>query len=350
VSVWAGSRRYFAACVVLACETRVARADDTQPGASKDPFIWYRTSEGCPDGAAFVARLRGPARGARLAGAGDPVDFVVTLGSHDGRSVGKLERQTQGSTIAVREIEAKSCEEVADVLALTLVLTLAPNAQGTTPATEPNPSPPAEGVETEAKTAERARAPTPPTSERKPPRRLPAAPVASRPTVWVGARGGAFAGFLGSPGASAGLFGEVTPHRFVLPSASARATLVGAFAQEPKAPRFTMLLLAVRLEASPADLIGGSFHLRPCVGVELGRLAVESESDEGRSDSAPWASATAALRPTWELGPHWAFEAELGAFLPFSPYRVRSEDPRDGRHRLGRIALSGSVGVAVGLP
>lgn len=103
----------------------VAFALDAQ---SDGPVIWYRSSEGCPDGEAFLSRLARRAQGARLAQVNDRIDFVVTLGALEGRSSGKLERQTVGSTVAIREIETQSCEEAADVLALTLMLTLNPDS------------------------------------------------------------------------------------------------------------------------------------------------------------------------------------------------------------------------------
>src|SRR5262245_23121661 len=81
------------------------------------PVIWYRSSAGCPDGPAFLRRLHGRAEGARLAQVSDRIDFVVTLGNENGRSSGRLERQTTGSMVAMREIETTSCDEAADVLA-----------------------------------------------------------------------------------------------------------------------------------------------------------------------------------------------------------------------------------------
>lgn len=43
-----------------------------------EPSIWYRTGDGCPDGASFLERLGGQSVPARLAAVGDHVDFVVT--------------------------------------------------------------------------------------------------------------------------------------------------------------------------------------------------------------------------------------------------------------------------------
>src|SRR5262245_39186705 len=101
------------------------------PAAGAEPapvWVWYRTSEGCPDGASFVSRLSELGKTARLASVGDRVDFVVTLGAGPDESSGRLERQTRGGTVAIREYRDARCEQVAEALALTLDLALEPEA------------------------------------------------------------------------------------------------------------------------------------------------------------------------------------------------------------------------------
>jgi hypothetical protein len=80
--------------------------------------IWYRTSEGCPSGDDFVQRLADLGRAAHLADAGDHIDFVVTLGVGTPKSSGRLERQTTGGTVAIRDVEAENCSQVSEALAL----------------------------------------------------------------------------------------------------------------------------------------------------------------------------------------------------------------------------------------
>ena len=70
--------------------------------------VWYRTSAGCPDGDAFVARLSELGTAARLASVGDRVDFVVTLGNTPAESSGRLERQTRGGTVTDQPAAAAS--------------------------------------------------------------------------------------------------------------------------------------------------------------------------------------------------------------------------------------------------
>jgi hypothetical protein len=45
----------------------------------------------------------------KLAGAGDHVDFLVTLVDSGTETVGRLERQTRAGTIAIRELRDPSC-------------------------------------------------------------------------------------------------------------------------------------------------------------------------------------------------------------------------------------------------
>jgi hypothetical protein len=89
--------------------------------------IWYRTSEGCPSGDDFVQRLADLGRAAHLADAGDHIDFVVTLGVGTPKSSGRLERQTTGGTVAIRDVEAENCSQVSEALALSLDLALGPH-------------------------------------------------------------------------------------------------------------------------------------------------------------------------------------------------------------------------------
>jgi hypothetical protein len=54
------------------------------------------------------------------------VDFVVTVAHAAEQSSGRLERQTELGTMAIREISAGRCDEVVEGLALSLDLALDP--------------------------------------------------------------------------------------------------------------------------------------------------------------------------------------------------------------------------------
>ncbi|HEY0469423.1 MAG TPA: hypothetical protein VGC79_34775, partial [Polyangiaceae bacterium] len=97
------------------------------------PAVWYRASEACPDGRQFLEKLAESSRQARLAQAGDHIDFVVTLVANGHETVGRLERQTDSGIVAIRELRDATCERVADALALSLGLALGPGDSNVTP-------------------------------------------------------------------------------------------------------------------------------------------------------------------------------------------------------------------------
>jgi hypothetical protein len=140
--------------------------------AERKPIVWYRFSGDCPSGEEFVQRLDALGLKARLAQVQDSVDFVVTLGSSEGRSQGRLERQTTAGTVAIRDIEAGSCDSVAKAMAFSLLLTFNPEAEVEVPASEATTaSPPPE------------QGPAPSAAQPRPARTHPArrSPAAARP-------------------------------------------------------------------------------------------------------------------------------------------------------------------------
>lgn len=120
-----------AACLGVALATpalAAAEPDGASAVQGDAPIrVWYRSSEGCPDGDRFVGRLSELGRRATLARVGDRVDFVVTLAAEPEQSTGRLERQTERGTVAIRQLDASACSEVAEALALSLELALAPD-------------------------------------------------------------------------------------------------------------------------------------------------------------------------------------------------------------------------------
>src|SRR4051812_9995401 len=103
---------------------------------AEPPAVWYRASEACPSGAQFLEKLAENARHARLAQAGDHIDFVVTLVANRDETVGRLERQTNSGVVAIRELRDATCGQVADALALSLGLALTPGTSSATPVLE----------------------------------------------------------------------------------------------------------------------------------------------------------------------------------------------------------------------
>ena len=243
--------------------------------------IWYRSSEGCPDGNAFVGLLRRLGREATLARVGDRVDFVVTVAHADRESSGRLERQSSERTVAIRDVTAATCEEVAEVLSLSLDLALQPGAELP--------------------------------SEASPP---PSATWQQRLGAQLTLETGLARAVL--PGAA--LFIEVGP---ALQAWSLRLSFRGAYGEPDAAVDLNVGLLASRVEACWAWVVG-DVALGPCGGVDIGLVFAESPGNNGRSDVGLWSSAAAHGRAGWQLG-RLALEAQVGLLVPFVRYRFSAE-------------------------
>jgi len=270
------------------------------PAAAGPPLrIWYRSSEGCPDGAAFIALLGRLGRAGSLATVGDRVDFVVTVAYTPARSSGRLERQSNEGAVAIRDVSAPSCAEVADALALSLDLALEPGAPEAAPA--------------------------------------PPAPWQTR----LGAQGQIFTGLAGAVLPGAALFVDLGHG---VPAWSGRLSLWGARGAQDAEVELRLGLLASRLE-SCWTWSAGVLAVSPCLGVDLGLLTAEGEGNGGRSDTGFWSSGVAHLRTGWHLSPAVALEAQAGLIVPFVRYRFDAVTGAEVAESAA-VGLSGALGVS----
>jgi len=312
--------------------------------AAAEPSIWYRTGEGCPDGASFLDRLDRRSVRARLAAVGDPVDFVVTLGTSGDRSSGRLERQTSGGTIAIREVTDPSCEAVADALALSLALSLDPAVQvpPAPPAIAENAAP-SEEAPRPSETPETEVAAAPPVKSTRPvASALPVAAPDDQAKLRVGAAVAAADLFEGPWLLEAGPFVEgEAPASFVLPRATLRVALQGGLRADGGADA-RVWLAAARLEACPLEVARGAFSVRPCAAVDAGAIGA---SAAGADDTAPWAALAAHLRLRFDLQP-LAFELQAGGIAPITRYEVAAADSGVILEETRPIGFAGAVGVS----
>lgn len=303
-------------------------------------WVWYRTSEGCPDGPAFVGRLSALGKDARLARVGDRVDFVVTLGHGASGSSGRLERQTSDGTVAIQEYRDASCEHVAEALALTLDLALEPAAKRAAP---------------------------------------PAAPVAAARDVPVAvddplavdgsAAGATSAAPAGAPGAGFSLGAQATLASGVAPAVLPggalfvalepswglvqvlRATLLAGYrASSAPAGDLDVLLMSARVEGCPLAWRGGSLSLTPCAGVEGGLLRASGAGALGTSDAGLWGSALALGRLGIALGAGVQLEAQAAARLPLVRYEMGSVDGSAAWFQTPPVGVEAGVGMAWQIP
>jgi hypothetical protein len=278
--------------------------------------VWYRSSAGCPDGAAFIALLQRFGRQGELASVGDRVDFVVTVAHAPSQSTGRLERQSSEQTVAIRDVAAASCDEAAEVLALSLELALQP-AVTAAPDVVPNAVPDA------------ARPPPAPTIAR-------VAEPSWQPRL--GAQATFVSGVARAALPGAALFFDLRPSRGAW---SGRVSLRGARGERDAAIGLGLWLLAARAEACWGWPFG-ALSLGPCGGLDAGVLRVEGAGDAGRSDDGFWGSAVLHARLGWQLGRALTLEAQAGALVPFVRHRFEAATG-------GEVERSAPVGADVAL-
>lgn len=325
-----------------------------EPGATPTS-IWYRSSDRCPDGAAFLERLEQLGRSARLADAGDTIDFVVTLGAKDGGSFGRLERQTERGTVAIREVEAPACVEVADALALSLDLALDPG-QGTDA-----PPPPARAPEAPIG-SEGAAPQTPPTvsatetpSTLQPVPALSSVPATStapsaeqgqlpRAGARLGAQGILLTGVGDAPLLGAAVFGELS-FGPITPRVSVWGA-TGASAVEESTLR--MWLFAARLEGCLGPFGARQLYVHPCAGADVGVVSARYAAENGGSDSGAWVSPTLLGRGSWSFLERVTVEAQIGLYVPLFSYDV-GDPGEDSLANTDPVGVQAAVGLGVAL-
>lgn len=306
--------------------------------------IWYRSADGCPSASAFLERLAAREVEAAVARAGDRVDFVVTLGRDERGSSGSLERQSAEGTIAIRQVEAASCEAVADALVLTLALSVEPAGVG----------PPAPVASSDPE-----RAPHDPPSE---PERAPAAVQPRPPAADTNSVSSAAAehpswrpslGAHGSVGTLAGGGVLVGGSAFVDVSAAGgwrprgRLSFVAAFTA-PTAELDIDLLLG-RLEGCPIT-VGLRFTFEPCVALDLGSLRARNSGTGGQSDAGFWSAGWGLIRGAYEPSYTWALELEGGISVPFSHYALAGGEPRHTLAETHGVTFGLAAGARVSWP
>ncbi|MGO8993086.1 MAG: hypothetical protein ACLQVI_07145 [Polyangiaceae bacterium] len=120
-----------AALLLAASGVAIAAADD----AGEPVRLEYRAAGECPDEAAFVARVRARTARARFVGAGEgekarTFKVELTAGVHPSGSVTVMNGLRSEGT---RHLDADSCADVADALALMVALAVDPHALSAAP-------------------------------------------------------------------------------------------------------------------------------------------------------------------------------------------------------------------------
>lgn len=325
--------------------------------------VWFRSSEGCPTGEQFIARVATQQRPVRLARAGDRVDFVVTLSKSSETATGRLERQTSSGTIAISDIRDPNCATVGEALALSLGLSLAPeqpasprregptNVASTPTAAVQTPAPAPSSASARGEKPSQLHASKKPVSSSNnaaPPEVAAAAasqPSARALTPWA-------LGVLGE-----GAFG-LNPHAiwggYVFLERRgdesspwlARAGVAVHHGSEPDARgSVEQWLISSRMSGCPLSWHTRSWYFAPCVELDLGVITAGGGSATGKQATAFWGTVGAAARLGLRLNAV-ELQAQAAARATINPYEVR----RNGQLQFESRALSPWFGFGAAVP
>ncbi len=320
--------------------------------------LWYRSTEDCPDGAAFLARVGDRAPLIRLAQAGDRVDFVVNLAQTPEGARGQLERESGQGTVAIRQVTDPSCGRVADVLALNLALALDPTAETAgTPQDGPAPStpvekpevteateaPPTTGESTDSELSNQSHSSkntTITTKDDTPP--PPTRHDSSSLEVRLGVQGGVLSGVARHPMGRASAFFEVSGlFSKVLPDLTIRGAGVGAWgASNTTSGRIRQTIWAGRLALCPVAWENNQFSLAPCAMGEIGQL----QATGPYKDTGLWGALGVHLHGRWVVARPFAVEAEVGGLVPLQRYSINAGSTT--LYRSSLIGMSASLGTS----
>jgi hypothetical protein len=317
---------------------------------TRTPAVWYRAAAECPSGQDFIAKLAATTAQAHLATGGEHIDFVVTLLTTPSETVGRLERQTNGGTAAIRELRDATCERVADALAMSLGLAM-------------DPAPPASEPEAAAAPA----APLLPPADSSTPSTLPVTPVAAArvasvpppreraatnatPNRFVGLDFGFLSGLSTQPMARGSVFFEVDRALNALAQDVAFRVAAAASlgtADTPVGP-VKRWVLSGRGEVCPWRWGTRRMALRPCLAFELGATSASSEGPPVVADHGLWAAPGLGLRGSFDVLPRLRVELGGSALLPLLREQVFIGSKPVFQDAL--LAFQGTVGVSAALP
>lgn len=298
------------ACAVVALAWAPAAASPSpaspSPASSApDIALDYDAPAGCPDRAAYLARLAVHGRGA-LADAPDR-RFLVHIDARDGQFAGTVTVRADGETR--RDLAAADCAALVDALALVTALALDPRADAPAP-------------------------PPPPTRSSR-----------------AFALGAAVAGALGvgpDPVPSIAGFGEVALRDRVRLRLGVRW---GRRATTVADARATFSSARVHLDACPRVLAvaRGALDLGACAGLQLGVLAARgAQIADATSAVRPWLAPAGLARARWRAG-RWFAELEVAVAVPLVRDRFYFA-PDVTVHRAPAVVGEAALGAGVTIP
>lgn len=336
--------------------------------------VSYTASDDCPPRSLFIGNLLARTQRLRLVEAGDTA-FTVLIERHGAASAGSLAVVTpDGAAPAVREVEADTCSEVVEALALVAALTVDPDAK-TAPLSEAAVVEAASAVALDGE-PESAASPEPPPvageeASRPSPRPDPGPapkPEAPKPAPTPPPR--RELGLEAALGAQVELahapFGRPFPAGRAFAEVGAAGTAIfrpavgasfawGTDSVEGYFGAADLAWLAGRVELCPVDLLPAArLALRPCAAFELGLVRGAGKVRElplaARSAEFLWASA--ALLGRLEVMPAGPVllrlePALLAPFVPEAAFELSGPEGTETVLDVPRVSYA--LGVAAGL-
>jgi hypothetical protein len=355
------------ACVLSARPSVVLAQDRAEPIR-----LDYRASSGCPDEAGFLARIRARTVQARAALPGEPArTFIVTLetGASPWGQVGVVGADGPQHP---RRVEAGTCGEVADALALVVALAVDPRslpgsaeaAGGDQPQTTATAAP----TPAATATAEPPVPPVPPPQQAalRPTRpaeaepRPPVTPV-ERPSPTVSSGVGALsigADVSMSTGASPNVLASVSPFvglrtrtRSVFePSARLAFFRAGTPPLAAAGADAAFTWTVGRVDLCPFDLGRSAIQVATCVRAEAGELDVAaSHITPALTKRRVWFAAGPLVRAEWSFY-RWGFlDLELGALFRVTNDRFYfvPDSPSSTVYQVPLVGVSAGTGLGV---
>lgn len=256
----------------------------------------YRSGEGCPNEAAFAARLHARMMGGAGSETDGPLRVLIAVDGSGEGAVGQLTIEARSGETTTRQISGPSCEQIVDALAFVVALTLDPAASAAAAPAPPSAGPPAD--------APAARAPSGTTW------RLSAAAHASLT--------GAF-----PPGLQVSVpvfveLGDESPATLHRWTPSVRAGFERSFGASVQIPQGSARFVWTvgRLDLCASWSVAPQFTVGPCLGADLGEIDGEGSIAHPRQASPFWFALGGIVRGRWQVRSPVFLEVDAGAVVP----------------------------------
>ena len=358
------------AVLLAAAGVGVAAADD----ASEPIHLEYHAGAGCPGEDAFVARVHARMARVRLVDGGEGVRrFTVELTRGGGHPSGSVTVAGRARSEGTRRLEADTCDEVADALALMVVLAIDPRALTASETSPPSSAfdagaplaspPPDASALSDASALPDASAPpdamTPPASPTPPappPAIEPPAPPAATPPPARPLHFFAGGDFVLATGVTPSTLFTGAPFvgwRTVRPSllgASVRAAFLragtGAVGVVGGSAEFTWTV--GRIDGCAMLWPDHSLRLGACARAEVGVLEVSGESGPAReTQQSAWVAAGALARLEWSFFGPLVFDLEGGPSFHISADHFYFREDSTSGYYVPIVGLSAESGLAL---